>query len=72
MPVILDPGDYAVWMNGSPESAAPLMQPYVSEALRAYPVGAAVGNVRNDGPELWTAAPEARDGPAPPQQLDLL
>ncbi|MBT5108222.1 MAG: SOS response-associated peptidase [Rhodospirillaceae bacterium] len=72
MPVILNPGDYAVWLNGSPEAAAPLMRPYESEALQAYPVGAAVGNVRNDGPELWAAAPEPRDDPPPPKQLDLL
>ena len=71
MPVILDPGDYAVWLNGTPESAAPLMLSYESEALNAYPVGAAIGNVRNDGPDLW-AAVEPRREPAPPKQLDLL
>lgn len=69
MPVILSPEDYAVWINGTPEEAAFLMRPYEDNALRSYPVGARVGNVRNDGPDLWDAAPAQ---PAAPRQLDLL
>jgi putative SOS response-associated peptidase YedK len=30
----------------------PLLVPYPDELMEAYPVGPAVGNVRNDGPEL--------------------
>jgi len=29
-----------------------LLHPYPAEEMRAYPVSAKVGNVRNDGPEL--------------------
>ena len=49
MPVILDPGSYDLWMKGPPNAAAALMQPYESDALGAYSIGAAVGDVRNDG-----------------------
>ncbi|MFT6582462.1 MAG: putative SOS response-associated peptidase YedK [Alphaproteobacteria bacterium] len=69
MPVILSPADYAVWLNGMPEEAALLMQPYEDDALRTYPVGPQVGDVRNEGPDLWDAAPVQ---PAAPRQLDLL
>ena len=72
MPVILDPGSYDLWMKGPPNAAAALMQPYESDALGAYSIGAAVGDVRNDGSELWEAAPEPDIWPTPPKQLDLL
>jgi hypothetical protein len=49
-----------------------LMQPYESDALGAYPIGAAVGDVRNDGSELWEAAPEPDIWSTPLKQLDLL
>lgn len=54
MPVILGPGDWQAWMN--PEAETPdlqaLLKPYPSDWLETYEVGPAVGNVRNDGPEL--------------------
>jgi putative SOS response-associated peptidase YedK len=59
-------------MKGPPNAAAALMQPYESDALGAYSIGAAVGDVRNDGSELWEAAPEPDIWPTPPKQLDLL
>lgn len=51
MPVVIDAADYGDWLAGAPGSEA-LLRPYPAEALEAYPVAAAVGNVRNDGPEL--------------------
>jgi len=39
------------WMRGTPEQAAPLMKPYAGE-IEAWEVDAAVGNVKNNWPEL--------------------
>ena len=52
MPVILDPADYSQWLEGDREEAADLFKPFPSDAMHAWPVGKAVGNVRNQGPEL--------------------
>ncbi|MFO1057549.1 MAG: SOS response-associated peptidase [Dongiaceae bacterium] len=51
MPVIVDPADYAEWLAAAPGAEA-LLRPCPADALEAYPVPAAVGNVRNEGPEL--------------------
>jgi hypothetical protein len=29
-----------------------LLQPYPHASMRVYPIGSAIGNVKNDGPEL--------------------
>jgi putative SOS response-associated peptidase YedK len=54
MPVILGAGEWQAWLD--PEAASPdlqgLLKPCPGEWLEAYEVGPAVGNVRNDGPEL--------------------
>jgi putative SOS response-associated peptidase YedK len=55
MPVILDPGDYGRWIGEEPASAdelQALLRPYPHDQMRIYPVGAAIGSVKNDGPEL--------------------
>jgi len=55
MPVILPPEVWPLWL-GETEASAPellaLLRPYPSEAMRVYPVGLRVGNVRNDEPGL--------------------
>ena len=51
MPVVLDNSQCDEWMRGTPDQAAALMKPYVG-AIEAWEVGAAVGNVRNNRPEL--------------------
>jgi putative SOS response-associated peptidase YedK len=59
MPVILDPADYALWLNPAatePRSLEPLLGPFPAAAMRAYPVGLAVNSARNDGPELVAEA----------------
>jgi hypothetical protein len=38
-----------------PPAVVPPLWPYPADAMRAYPVGAKVGNPRNDGPECMTA-----------------
>lgn len=54
MPVILAPTDYAAWLSADtvPDQAQALIQPCPEAMLAAYPVSTAVGNVRNDRPEL--------------------
>jgi putative SOS response-associated peptidase YedK len=55
MPVILDPADYAAWLEAEPEAVPTLqdlLKPYPAEAMTAYPVDLRVNNVRNDDPTL--------------------
>jgi len=54
MPVILKPEDYNQWLDPQiqkPEQLQPLLQPYSSEAMVAYPVSTNVNNPSNDLPE---------------------
>lgn len=58
MPVILDERDHPRWLGEEPADRAALMQllkPCPPEPMEAYPVGARVGNVRNEGAELMEA-----------------
>ena len=43
------------WMRGTPDQAAALMKPYPEE-IEAWEVGADVGNVKNNRPELMERA----------------
>lgn len=54
MPVILGPEDAEAWMDPSapPEALQSLLRPCPNGWIEAHEVGSAVGNVRNDGPEL--------------------
>lgn len=54
MPVILEPRDYARWLEPGDPSRPPidLLRPYPAEKMRAWPVSQRVGNVRNNGPDL--------------------
>lgn len=54
MPVILSPQDYSRWLDPGEPSQLPidLLRPYPAEEMRAWKVSAAVGNVRNNSPEL--------------------
>ncbi|MFF2484493.1 SOS response-associated peptidase [Paenibacillus sp. NPDC058071] len=54
MPVILHPEDEALWLDRrvqEPQALIQLFSPYASDELEAYPVTAAVGNVRYDEPD---------------------
>ncbi len=61
MPVLLAPEDYDTWLAGDFASAAEALifldaaSRATIRAFEAYPVGSAVGNVRNNGPELIDA-----------------
>ncbi|WP_042160157.1 SOS response-associated peptidase [Paenibacillus gorillae] len=53
MPVILHPDDEQLWLDRSvqePHELQRLLQPFPADELEAYPVAAAVGNVRHDEP----------------------
>ena len=54
MPVILSPEDAGTWMDPRtpPETLQALLRPCPDGWIEAYEVGPAVGNVRNDSPEL--------------------
>jgi len=57
MPVILSRADQAAWLDPGNPQAADLLRPCPAEGMEAFPVGAAVGNPRNDGPELVSPLP---------------
>jgi putative SOS response-associated peptidase YedK len=54
MPVIVKPEDHERWMAPADPARLPvdLLRPYPEEEMRAWKVASAVGNVRNDNPEL--------------------
>jgi putative SOS response-associated peptidase YedK len=55
MPVILAESDWAKWLGEEPateEELLALLKPCPEEALKAWQVDKAVGNVRNKGAEL--------------------
>ncbi len=52
MPVILDPVSYARWLDPKSGDVTDLFEPFPSADMHAWPVGPAVGNVRNNGPDL--------------------
>lgn len=62
-PLLVPRDDWARWLDPSLEDPGEgLLVPGTPGVLDAWPVGAAVGNVRNDGPEL--SQPVAPDQPA--------
>lgn len=52
MPVIVHPRNYARWLDADWGDVSELCSPYPAEEMEAWKVGAAVGNVRNQGREL--------------------
>jgi putative SOS response-associated peptidase YedK len=53
LPVILDPKDYAAWLDSTPtpkDDLLGLLRPFPSEAMQAVPISTMVNNVRNQGP----------------------
>ncbi len=64
MPLALPPDRWSAWLDPArtdPDELRALLEPVPPGTLRAYPVGSAVSNVRNNGPELTEPlpAPEA-------------
>ena len=59
MPVILDPADYARWLDPAvtvPAEVRPLLRPFPADAMTAYPVTTAVNNPAFDDPSCLTPA----------------
>ena len=55
MPVIVDPANYGKWLGEEPVDPMRLLMmlnPFPAEQMECYPVGTAVGNVKNDEPGL--------------------
>jgi putative SOS response-associated peptidase YedK len=55
MPVVLDPNDYALWLDRSvtePESVLPLLKPAPDDALAMHRVSTRVNNAKNDATDL--------------------
>jgi len=55
MPAIVGPGGVAPWLGeepASPDEIKAILRPYPSERMTMWPVPKAVGNVKNEGPEL--------------------
>src|SRR5262249_26635385 len=58
MPVILDREHFAAWLDplAPPPALHELLRPCSPERIALHAVGAAVGNVRNEGPKLVAPA----------------
>ena len=52
MPVIIERKDWPLWLGETEGDPGELLRPLAENALRVWPIGKAVGNVKNDGPEL--------------------
>jgi putative SOS response-associated peptidase YedK len=66
MPVILEAGAYATWLDPMQTDAAkvqPFLRPYPADQMTAYPVSRLVNNARNDDPRCLE--PQSDDGPQP-------
>jgi putative SOS response-associated peptidase YedK len=53
MPVMLHPGDYDLWLDPDMQDGKklePLLVPYTSEGMEAYPVSTRVNNPTADDP----------------------
>lgn len=63
MPVILDPAKYGRWLGeemATPEELHGLLRPFSAESMKAFPVDARVGNVRNDDASLIATVAQAQ------------
>ncbi|HEX6967327.1 MAG TPA: SOS response-associated peptidase [Micromonosporaceae bacterium] len=71
MPLLLSPDRWAEWLTGGGDPAG-LLAPPAEELLAGIeirPVGPAVGNVRNNGPELIVPVGEGAAEPDAPMRL---
>jgi putative SOS response-associated peptidase YedK len=68
MPVILHPKDYDLWLDPELQQTdllQPLLHPYPSEEMDAYPVSRWVNSPGNDDPSCIEPLPRAMDQPLP-------
>jgi putative SOS response-associated peptidase YedK len=67
MPAMLHPEDLEAWLDGDADEAFTALQSFPSKEMRALAIGRAIGNPRNEGPEL--IAPAEPEGPAQAQLI---
>jgi putative SOS response-associated peptidase YedK len=67
MPAMLHAADLNDWLEGETEEAFAALQPFPSKEMSALAIGRAIGNPRNEGPEL--IVPAEPEGPAQPQLI---
>ena len=70
MPVILEPEDFALWLDCTQVDAAQaqgLLKPAREDRMEAYEISPAINRVVNDGPEVLEpyTAPDAAEPPKP-------
>ena len=69
MPVIIPGRDYDRWLKADPERPPiDLLRPFDADKMTAWKVDKAVGNVKNDSPELIepaSATPESSENRSP-------
>jgi putative SOS response-associated peptidase YedK len=53
LPVIIDPGDWPLWLGEDGKGAAKLMRPVAEHVLDLQRVSSAVNSNRSAGPKLW-------------------
>lgn len=56
MPLVVEAADWPLWLGEAEGEHATLMRATVPGRIKAWPVGKAVGNPRNNGPELLATA----------------
>jgi len=64
MPIILPRATIDHWLNpkvSEPAELKPILLQFPGDEMQSWPVGKAVGNVRNQGPELMTPMATSRD-----------
>jgi putative SOS response-associated peptidase YedK len=52
MPMIIEREDWPLWLGEAEGDPSSLLRAAPEDVLRVWQVGKAVGNFRNDGPEL--------------------
>ena len=52
MPLVLELDQVDAWLGAEPDDAAALMKPAKEGILQERPLGKAINNVKNNGPEL--------------------
>lgn len=57
MPVILEPDDISRWLDPMEADPGSLLRPFPSDRMEAYPVGAEIGRVSQEGAWLIDKAP---------------
>lgn len=67
MPAMLRESQLDSWLGGDTESAFAVLTPFPSVEMSALPIGRAIGNSNNEGPEL--IEPAEPEGPAQAQLL---